>query len=98
MKRKQRLRSSQKYVVSCNRVTVRKLAKVIDNLVANYPAVNISDEGKTEIQWSIYKINNTCHHIFNSNPDIGIYTDASLTGWGITETIHFSRACFINQK
>ena len=32
-------------------------------------------------------IDNSCHHINIPNPDITIFTDASLTGWGITDGI-----------
>ena len=36
-------------------------------------------------------INNSCHHINIPNPDITMYTDAILTGWGITDLIFPSR-------
>ena len=39
IKGEQRLRKSQKSVFSCNRVTNRKIANLIRNLVANFPAV-----------------------------------------------------------
>ena len=34
---------------------------------------------------------NPCHNINIPNPDITMYTDASLTGWGITDSISPSR-------
>ena len=36
-------------------------------------------------------IDNSCHHINIPNPGITIFTDASLTGWGITDGISPSR-------
>ena len=45
------------------------------------------DKAKTEIQWWINNTDNSCHHINIPNPDITIYTDASLTGLGITDVI-----------
>ena len=39
----------------------------------------------SKIRWWINSIDNSCHHINNiSNPDYAIHTNASLTGWGIT--------------
>ena len=49
--------------------------------------IRLSAKAKAEIQWWINKIDNSCHHINIPNPDITIYTDASLTGWGITDGI-----------
>ena len=44
------------------------------------------------MHWWINSIDKSCHHINNiSNPDITIYTDASLTGWGVTNEISPSR-------
>ena len=44
--------------------------------------IRLSAKAKAEIQWWIN--NNSCHHMNIPNPDITIYADASLTGWGIT--------------
>ena len=44
------------------------------------------------MKWGINNIDNSCHHINIPNPDITIYTDASLTGWSITDCIFPSRA------
>lgn len=41
MKTKQRLRNSQEIMLSCNRVTIRKLANLIDNPVVSFPSVTI---------------------------------------------------------
>ena len=44
------------------------------------------------MHWWINSIDKSCHHINNiSNPDITIYTDASLTGWGVTNEISPTR-------
>ena len=53
--------------------------------------IRLSAKAKAEIQWWINNNDNSCHHINISNPDITIYTDASLTGWGITDGISPSR-------
>ena len=42
-------------------------------------------------EWWINNIDNPCHHINIPNPDITVYTDASLTGWGVTDGISPSR-------
>ena len=42
--------------------------------------IRLSAKAKAEIQWWINNIDNSCHHINIPNPDITIYTDASLTG------------------
>ena len=43
------------------------------------------------MQWQINNIDNSCHYINIANPDITIYNDASLTGWGITDGLSPSR-------
>ena len=43
------------------------------------------------MQWWINNIDNSCHHINIPDPDIAICTDASLTGWDITDGISRSR-------
>ena len=48
-------------------------------------------KAKVGMQWWINSIDNSCHHINIPNPDITIYTDASLAGWGITDGISPSR-------
>ena len=53
--------------------------------------IRLSAKAKAEIQWWISNTNNSCHHISIPNPDITIYTDASLTGWGITDGISPAR-------
>ena len=40
--------------------------------------IKLSAQTKTEIQWWINNIDNSCHHINISNSDIAIYTDESL--------------------
>ena len=52
--------------------------------------IRLSANTKTEKQWWISNIDNSCHHINIPNPDITIYTDARLTGWGITDVIFSS--------
>ena len=54
--------------------------------------ISLSAKAVSEIHWWINNIDNSCHHI-NSIPipDITINTDASLTGWGITNGITPSR-------
>ena len=46
--------------------------------------IRLSAKAKAEIQWWINNFDNSCHHKNIPNPDITIYADASLTGWGIT--------------
>ena len=47
--------------------------------------ISLSSKAISEIHRWINNIDNSCHHISNiPNPDITIYTDASLTGLGIT--------------
>ena len=53
--------------------------------------IRLSANAKAEIQWWINNIDNLCHHINIPNPDITIYADASLAGWGITNGISPSR-------
>ena len=43
------------------------------------------------MQWWINNIDNSCHYINMPNPNISIYTDASLTGWGFTDGTSASR-------
>lgn len=43
---------------------------------------------ENKIQWCINNNNNACHYIVTPNPDTWVYIDPSLTGWGITETLH----------
>ena len=102
------------------RVTLRKVAKIIGNIVASFPAVTygrlhyrhlerdkiqglkfykgdfekeivLSHNAICDIKWWINNIDNSCHKIQNPNPDITIHTDASLTGWGITDGTNPSR-------
>ena len=45
----------------------------------------LSHNAVADINWWINNIDNSCHQITKPNPDLTIYTDASLTGWGITD-------------
>ena len=49
--------------------------------------IRLSAKAIAEIQWWGNNIDNSCHHINITNPDITIYTDASLTDWDITDGI-----------
>ena len=49
--------------------------------------IRFSAKAIAEIQWWIKIIDNSCHHINIPDSDIAIYTDASLTGWGIADGI-----------
>ena len=98
------------------KISLRKLARILGNIVASFPAVTygtlhyrnlkrekitglkhhkdnfegkirLSAKVKAEIQWWINNIDNSCHHVNITNPDIILYTDASLTGCGITDGI-----------
>ena len=40
-----------------------------------------------EIQWWLTKINSSCHFIHAPPPDTIIYSDASLDGWGATNSL-----------
>ena len=42
--------------------------------------IKLSAKAKAEIQWWINNIDNSRHHVNISNPDITIYTNASLAG------------------
>ena len=53
--------------------------------------IRLSAKAKAEIQWWINNNDNSCQHINIFNPDMTIYTDASLTGRGITDGISSSR-------
>ena len=54
--------------------------------------ISLSVKAVSEIHWWINNIDNSCHHINSIMiPDITIHTDASLTGWGITNGITPSR-------
>ena len=51
----------------------------------NYDSrVNFSEETKSEVRWWKENITTSYNHIDfdNSNPDLILFTDASLTGWG----------------
>ena len=60
--------------------------------------LRLSAKAKAEIQWWINNIDNSCHHINIPNPDITIYTDASVTDWGITDGISPSWDSSIRQS
>ena len=54
----------------------------------HYRKISLSSKAVSEIHLQINSVDNSCYHINNiSKPDITIYTDASLTGWGITNGI-----------
>ena len=53
--------------------------------------IRLSVKAKVGMQWWINNTDNSCHHISITNPDITLYTDESLTGWGITDGISPSR-------
>ena len=42
--------------------------------------IRLSAKAKAEIQWWINNMDNSCHHISITNPDVTIYTNASLAG------------------
>ena len=45
--------------------------------------ISVSVKEKLEMQWWIIIV--FCNHIVVTNPDIMIYTDPSLIGWGIID-------------
>lgn len=45
--------------------------------------ISVSVKEKLEMQWWIIIV--LCNHIVVTNPDIMIYTDPSLIGWGIID-------------
>ena len=47
----------------------------------------ISPNAKMELLWWISNIQNSFHNIIQPKPDIVICTDASMTGWGVTDHI-----------
>ena len=49
--------------------------------------IRLCAKAKAEKQWWINNIDNSCHLINITNPDIIVYTDASLTGWGNSDGI-----------
>ena len=53
--------------------------------------INISDKVKHEILWWINNIDTAYHHIIKTNLDIITYTDACLSGKGITDGNNSSR-------
>ena len=53
--------------------------------------IRLSAKAIAELQWWGNNIVNSCHHINITNPDITIYTDASLTGLDIADGISPSR-------
>ena len=53
--------------------------------------IRLSAKAKAEIQRWINNIDDSCHHTNILNLDTTIYTDASLTGWGITDGISPTR-------
>ena len=65
----------------------RDKISVLEYLKDNFEGkISLSVKAVSEIHWWINNIDNSCHHInYIPNPDITIHTDASLTGWGITD-------------
>ena len=47
--------------------------------------IRLSVQVEAQIKWWINNIDNSCRHINIPNPDINIYTAASLSCWGITD-------------
>ena len=107
--------------------TIRKLASLIGNIVASFPAVmygplyyrhletdkaislkkakgdfdqhaSLTEESKIELEWWIHNIPHTFKNIVIPNVDITIHTDASLTGWGITDDITPSGGQWLPQE
>lgn len=103
-------------IMQAHKISLRKLASIIGNLVASFPAVplgpffyrnleyqkilglkfnngkfdshiTLNNESKKEIRWWQNNIFEAFATLNIPDPDITIYTDASLTGWGITDGI-----------
>ena len=50
------------------------------------------------MQWWINNIDNSCHHINIPSSDTTIHTDASISGWCITDGISPSRRLWNKAK
>ena len=61
--------------------------------------ISLPAKAVSEIHWWINNIDSSCHYIkFILNPDITIHTDASLTGWRITNGISHLEVSGIRQN
>ena len=49
--------------------------------------MTLSSLATMEIQWWLTNINSSCHFIHAPPPDTIIYSDASLDGWGATNSL-----------
>ena len=59
--------------------------KALQQSSGNFDAsVRLSNEAKKELCWCITNITYSFQHNHVSDPDIIIYTDSSLLGWGVT--------------
>ena len=60
--------------------------KALQQSSGNFDAsVRLSNEAKKELCWCITNITYSLQHNYVSDPDIIIYTDSSLLGWGVTD-------------
>ena len=53
--------------------------------------IDISNEIKTGVKYWINIIDNLCQHVFTPNLNIVIYTDGTLPGLGMADTIYSCR-------
>ena len=58
-------------------------------LFTNYDTyLTLSDNSINELQSWVNNIEQACRYITTKEPDLTIYTDANLAGWGVTNKIN----------
>ena len=58
----------------------------------------LSDNTISELQWWVNNIEQSCRYITITKPDLTIYTDASLTEWGVTDKVNPSGGFWYSEE
>ena len=60
--------------------------------------MTLLDNSISETQWWVNNIEQACRCTTTMEPDLTIYNDVSLTGWGVTDKVHPSGEFWHNEE
>ena len=66
----------------CRQLEIEKVAALKQNKGNFDSFMNFSGNARSDLQWWIDNITNTSNTVTHGNPQVTIYSDISLTGWG----------------
>ena len=60
--------------------------------------MTLSDNSINELQCLVANIEHSCRYLTTTKPDLTIYTNASLTWWGVIDKVNHSEGFWHNEE